>query len=70
MRSPCLHERTYDGQRTMEQISCSIKRKRFCLTHKNLEKVLIKIGKLPGLLPRPSESQVWLYYFKEKRWFP
>ena len=66
MRPPCLHERTYDGQRTMEQIFCSIKRKRFCFTHKNLEKVLIKIGKLPGLLPRPSESQVRLYYSDER----
>lgn len=42
------------------------KRKRFCLAHKNLKKVLIKIGKLPGLLPRPSESQVRLYYSDER----
>lgn len=33
---------------------------------KNLKKVLIKIGKLPGLIPRPSESQVWLYYSDER----
>lgn len=46
------------------------KRKPFCLTHKNLKKVLLKIGKSAGLIPRPSESQVWLYYFREKRWFP
>lgn len=34
------------------------------------KKISIKIVKLPGLLPRPSEGQVWFYYFKEKRWFP
>ena len=34
------------------------------------KKISVKIVKLPGLLPRPSGSQVWFCYFKEKRWFP
>jgi hypothetical protein len=45
------------------------KRKRFAHEKNVLNVFLIKIGKRVCLIPRQSESQIWLYYCERKGWF-
>ena len=52
--------------RTVRGANFSLQKEAILPLAKTFEKSSEKIGKLPGLIPRPSESQVRLYYSVER----